>query len=369
MKLLACEENILDPPGGGELSFETLLRHICKNNDLILIGKKTSRNHKSMFQIRSFLVLETNTHMFNKFWVFKQVEHYVKKYIVEHKPDLVITQQDYAAPTVKIASKYGIPTVVFMRNYEHFCLCANPEKNCSRKCAECYGYSRLNPYRYFVDTVFSYEKKWLKKASLVISNSYYMSEAVKEWLSLDSFVIYPFINKPNVEHHRPEYITMISPSKHKGIEVFLEIADKMPDRSFLVVGNNPDKIDFSKYDNVKYLPWVNDPAQVYSKTKILLVPSIWPEPFGRVCIEAAFCGIPSIASNNGGLPEAVGEGGMVINDYKNPEEWINAIKLLDDEDIYHGYSDKAKTHAMDFEISMVVSEFRDLIKNQLGLVI
>lgn len=38
---------------------------------------------------------------------------------------------------------------------------------------------------------------------------------------------------------------------------------------------------------------------------VALVPSLWPEPFGRVALELAALGVPAAVSDRGGLPEAV----------------------------------------------------------------
>jgi glycosyltransferase involved in cell wall biosynthesis len=40
-------------------------------------------------------------------------------------------------------------------------------------------------------------------------------------------------------------------------------------------------------------------------SSIVVVPSIWPEPFGRVALEANCLGVPVVASRIGGLPEIV----------------------------------------------------------------
>lgn len=46
-------------------------------------------------------------------------------------------------------------------------------------------------------------------------------------------------------------------------------------------------------------------SDVYKKSDVMLVPSLWAEPFGRVVIEAAKYGLYVIGSNNGGIPEII----------------------------------------------------------------
>jgi glycosyltransferase involved in cell wall biosynthesis len=65
-----------------------------------------------------------------------------------------------------------------------------------------------------------------------------------------------------------------------------------------------------------------------SHTKVLLVPSQWPEPFGRVAVEALANGIPVVASRTGGLPEAVGDAGILVEDFSNAAAWIAALTEL-----------------------------------------
>jgi glycosyltransferase involved in cell wall biosynthesis len=53
----------------------------------------------------------------------------------------------------------------------------------------------------------------------------------------------------------------------------------------------------------RFLGWEGDPATLYPALDILAVPSIYPEPFGRVSVEAQAAAVPVVCSLAGGLPE------------------------------------------------------------------
>ena len=62
-------------------------------------------------------------------------------------------------------------------------------------------------------------------------------------------------------------------------------------------------------------------AREYAQARILLVPSVWEEAWGRVVTEAQLSGIPVLASAIGGLPESVGPGGILVPPGSDVEVW------------------------------------------------
>jgi glycosyltransferase involved in cell wall biosynthesis len=67
---------------------------------------------------------------------------------------------------------------------------------------------------------------------------------------------------------------------------------------------------------------------IFRQTRLLLAPSRWEEAWGRVASEAQCSGIPVVGSSRGGLPEAIGPGGTVL-DYDAPlAEWVGAVRRL-----------------------------------------
>lgn len=61
---------------------------------------------------------------------------------------------------------------------------------------------------------------------------------------------------------------------------------------------------------IQFAGWQGDQgrARLLAETDALVVPSIWPEPFGLVGLEAAAAGVPAVAFATGGIPEWLRDG-------------------------------------------------------------
>ncbi len=61
-------------------------------------------------------------------------------------------------------------------------------------------------------------------------------------------------------------------------------------------------------DRVEFAGWQEDVERYYERASLLVVPSLWPEPFGIVGIEAMARGLPVVAYRSGGIPEWLDNG-------------------------------------------------------------
>jgi glycosyltransferase involved in cell wall biosynthesis len=73
-----------------------------------------------------------------------------------------------------------------------------------------------------------------------------------------------------------------------------------------------------------------DLVAALNEHQVLVVPSVWQEPFGVVALEAMACGCVPLVSRSGGLPDAAGAAGVVFEP-SDSQALAQAIEeLLDD---------------------------------------
>jgi glycosyltransferase involved in cell wall biosynthesis len=175
-----------------------------------------------------------------------------------------------------------------------------------------------------------------------------------------AFGIHPLRIPPLVrpDRYRVEssgtHVTFVCPFPGKGLNVALGLAARRRDIPFLFLESWPvhrrDRVILharkARTPNISYRRPTDDMRTVYRDTKLLLVPSRWPEAWGRVVSEAQLSGIPVLASLTGGLPEAVGPGGVLIDPAADLDHWERALaQIWDDSFEYERLAELARRHA------------------------
>jgi hypothetical protein len=136
-------------------------------------------------------------------------------------------------------------------------------------------------------------------------------------------------------------ITLVNLNELKGGPMLFELARLLPDHEFLgVLGDYGDQLVPDVVPpNVTIQPTTTDIRSVFRRTRILLMPSRF-ETFGRLSLEAAASGIPTIAAPVDGLREALGEAGIwAARD--DPALWVHHLRRLDDTHEYAAASRRA----------------------------
>jgi len=104
------------------------------------------------------------------------------------------------------------------------------------------------------------------------------------------------------------------------------------------------------------------PADFFRHVDVLVVPSLWHEPFGMVIVEAFARGIPVLASRRGGIPEIVEDGrtGWLF-DPDEPGSLRERLEaLLRDPAAARARRDACVARARDYDPERVLSAYRAL---------
>jgi len=187
----------------------------------------------------------------------------------------------------------------------------------------------------------------------IISNSLFLQDQIKNNLGLPSNIWRPFIDFDSYrvrEFESRNYTIGFSASGGdiKGTALVAAIIARMPEISFIIVGRGLTNHLDTSLNNLSYLGHIPDMKIFYAQIDILLVPSVVEESFPRVILEAAVNGIPTIANRVGGVPEALGGSGVLI-DYNSQmdiaviaEKYVVEIRrLLNDPVLYEEHRRKA----------------------------
>ena len=157
----------------------------------------------------------------------------------------------------------------------------------------------------------------------------------------------------------PRYVTFVNPSYEKGVYAFARIADELgrrrPDIPLLVIeGRGTERtlvdcgLDLRGHRNVNLMSNTSDPRHFWGVTRVCIMPSLWWENQPLVAIESMINGIPVIGSDRGGIPEALGEAGIVLGlpsrltpssrelpTAREVDPWVKAIIGLWDDPIWY----------------------------------
>ncbi len=301
--------------------------------------------------LRSVRILhqhDRDTIAWNRIW-----RRVVDAFLDKYPTDLLLTQNRLLASSVASARAHGVPSVVWAHAYRIFCPTQfhhrDPLVQCSSRCDHCAS-------GVFARAVRSNKQAYteaLTDASLVLANSRYMQRLVRHFTGVAAPVVYPTFDLPAWQQggeSRREGGLFIKPLGRKGLPLMLELARVQPQRQFIVVGkaDREARRMLRALANVRLESWTEDMRPVYARSRVLLGPSVWPEPFGRVFVEAAGAGVPSVASNRGGIPEAVGNGGILVDAVEDVAAWVDALDQLDDAGVHERYARLAREHVATF---------------------
>ncbi|HEY2989792.1 MAG TPA: glycosyltransferase family 4 protein [Candidatus Binatia bacterium] len=270
----------------------------------------------------------------------------LKETVRRFQPDVMLGALANATDALRVARRYRIPGFVHLHSYE-FCAPTADEQIQWGLAPE-----TVFPPPAEADFV-------LRSADGLFACSRHMQRRLEQQHGRRADVLYCDFAPEEVlldaaGPRRPEYISGICGYRHKGLEVLLHLAGKFPHQRFLLAGALGTDIDLSYRTRLAVLPNLFLPGRMpiknlLGRSKIVLVPSLWPEPFGRIAVEAMANGIPILASYTGGLQEILRDGPMALGNFSDLEAWETRLRdLLESEELRAHYAAEGKMLARPF---------------------
>jgi len=293
-------------------------------NKLIKLSIRINKQkHSLLYQVGNYKAIMSESDFF---------ETDLKNYLGKNKPDIVLTQLEDSHKVINICHSIGVKSICFIHDHD--------------------------PLNFQVLNI-------SHKTNAIIFNSKNTHRHFGQFCKCLNKVIYPGVNFQNYITNKShnKYLLFINPINIKGAQIVNFLINKFPQENFMIVkGWKPMEFKLNNRKNIKVVERSLDMKSVYSETKLLLVPSQWEEAFGRIIPEAGINKIPSLSSKIGGVPEAVGRGGMLVDDFANPEAWENSLKeLITDNVLLDKLGKSAYTQAKKFDFNRQYQKLIDTI--------
>lgn len=338
--------------GGAEISVQTIAEGLHKRGidvAILTLGKNEEEVYVNKIPVYR-LALK------NVFWPFDQVDQpkvkklkwhftdiYNKKYntsflkiINEFDPDIIHTNNlmGFSVSIWDIAKSKGIKVVHTLRDYYLQCPKTNKFKNdnCEKQCMECVCFSVIKKTKsQSVDSVVGISNFILKNhldkgyfkpsAKKVIYNGFDTTKEIslKSNFKNQTFLKFGFIGQVN---------------KAKGIEILIQVLAGFRDYNnwkLYIAGRVESSykdflLSFLPDEKVEFMGYVKQET-FFNTINVLVVPSLWEEPFGRVVLEGILSNVPVLGSNKGGIKEILSNNSKFTFNPLN-EDLKNTLKLI-----------------------------------------
>lgn len=358
--------------GGAELSVQALAESFYKGGHKVCVVTLGQKNEKS--EINGVQIFRLKIQ--NIFWPFEDKKHspvekikwhikdiynssyktQIEEIFKEFEPNIIHTNNlaGFSVYVWDIAKKHNIKITHTLRDYYLQCPRSTKFKNstsCKNQCLKCSMFSLV-------------KKKMSSKVDTVIGISQYI---LKDHLKQGFFqksnktVIYNGFNIPSdkkkkLQFDRNTYINfgfIGQVNEAKGIELLMKTLQNFKTLSnwkLFIAGNvQPNYLKNLKSHlpetKVEFMGFTKT-SDFFQKINVLVVPSIWEEPFGRVVLEGITNNTVVLGSNSGGIPELLKSNQSFLF---NPTETNLSIllkKILMDTSVLNSFKFDNKTSSM-----------------------
>lgn len=281
--------------------------------------------------------------------------------LLRFKPSVVLVSTLEHSAALRYRRWAGVPVGGFLRAYENFRL--------GRRFSAGSVKARLQQLLYG-----NFHQRNVNRLDFVLPNSrYFAGVCRKEFPGPRQYVVYPPVNVERVKASRfdgsMQCLGMVSNAEHKGGRLFVKLAECFPDMEFHVIGFREEYAEAGDRDipNLVCHEWAPDVARILGQMDVVLVPSQWQEPFGRVAVEALQAGSCVLVSDAGGLPEAVGDCKALIVSAKDTDAWEKRLlEIKADPTEFLAQNEEARLLADRFRLSRQAAAFENVLEQEVS---
>ena len=407
MKILFVSEYY--PPkisGGGEINIASLANSLSSHGlDIFVLTSYHPGLNKfeTIDGVKIIRTLKTGSNPldfkenFKRSWYFpKSVKIVTPKIVSKFKPDIIhLTGASLiAAPQL---SKLQIPLVATIESYPSLCpkgdRIYHGQEECQTRCSfrkfsDCQKksseigkmknsiYLKYNPlFKRYIYNHYQKLNSALRYCHLIAVSKYVQELLVRH--GLNSEVIPNFVNLNEYskfkrpKNNKLKILYAGSLTRFKGPQTLLKAIMGIDCRCELY-GEGPlkinlhnfiseHKLDAEIFDSIPH----SEMPKLYSNYDVVVFPSLWPEPFGRIPIEAMASGTPVIGSNIGAVKEVIGSNGLLFKP-NDPEDLHHQLKEIQKKNVSNRLVHKGLVQVKEYSEKIVINKlirlYEDLLK-------
>ena len=216
-------------------------------------------------------------------------------------------------------------------------------------------------------------KRWLLWRPYCLSVSAYLASTIRTRSRIipNPYASTVFRRMPEVDRNGDLlFVGRLVPAKGADtlLCAFPYILEHRPESSLMIVGDGPEsgplrelakKLDIDLKVRFVGSKQGAELAALMNQHKILVIPSHSrpPEALSVVTLEGIACGSVPVASRQGGLPDAVGEAGVMFEEGNSDELARTLLNLLDAPERLDYYRSKAEAHLKQFSPDVVADAY------------
>jgi glycosyltransferase involved in cell wall biosynthesis len=344
MKILHINQSY-SPIGGTETYIRSVVSLLSnKGHQNIIIHNQTTS-----------LVKPVTTEIIHQLTFDETFPYNLSSIIKKHKPDLAYLHTIYDPKIIRYIQNY-LPTIGYI--HSTFMVCPAMEKYLWRKekiCSTPFGMKCIsniyfercsearNPLTIMklIKTTQNYINAYKQMSHILVGSRYMFDLLIQNGISNKRISIIPphfidhippFSPMPNVG--RPIVLFVGRLSRVKGVRHLLHASARLSiANQFMFAGEGEDRIQLEILadqlniaDRISFTGWLeeNELSKAYQNATLVIIPSIWPEPFGKVGIEAMAQSRPVVAYNVGGISDWLRDG---FNGFLVPAGNIEALTI------------------------------------------